>query len=96
MGLFDKLKKKKEPAKQEEPETIGWDAIEQEFLRDIRDRQIRSTTERSSSGFSAARIRWTGSAFMTEARTGTLLPSDRQRSTGRKQTTRKSAATGMN
>ncbi|MBQ1325371.1 MAG: suppressor of fused domain protein [Solobacterium sp.] len=33
MGLFDKLKKKKEPAKQEEPETIGWDAIEQEFLR---------------------------------------------------------------
>ncbi|MCR5372942.1 MAG: suppressor of fused domain protein [Solobacterium sp.] len=33
MGLFDRLKKKKEPAKREEPETIGWDAIEQEFLR---------------------------------------------------------------
>ncbi len=33
MGLFARLKKKKEPAKREEPETIGWDAIEQEFLR---------------------------------------------------------------
>ena len=33
MGLFEALKKKKEPVKAEEPETAGWDAIEQEFLR---------------------------------------------------------------
>ena len=89
MGLFDIFKKKKEePAikpEEKEIEAVGWQAIEQEFLRVY--------PGQDNPKHYGTLIK---SAFMTEAATGTSFHSVRQRFTRRRLTHLISAATDMN